>query len=160
MRLRRLTLDNFRCIDNGEVHFPDHAVIVGGNSVGKSTICEALDLVLGPERLARANAIDEHDFHQRQYRDEEGEPVKIEIEVVLTNLSAELERKYRNHREYWDTENHRVLNETATPEDVEAGANIPMLRILFEGVYSTEDDEFKTETFFASPPVDEGERRP
>lgn len=41
--------------------------MVGTNNVGKSTICEALDLVLGPDRLNRFPPIDEHDFYNGFY---------------------------------------------------------------------------------------------
>ena len=40
MRIRRLKLPNFRSVAEGEVVFPGHTVIIGGNSVGKSTLCE------------------------------------------------------------------------------------------------------------------------
>ena len=40
---------------------PDHGVIIGDNNVGKSTILEAIDLVLGPDRLNRRSAINEHE---------------------------------------------------------------------------------------------------
>ena len=72
MRIRRLKLANFRGVANGEVVFPGHTVIIGGNSVGKSTLCEALDLLLGPDRLSRSSPIDEHDFFERRYLDEGG----------------------------------------------------------------------------------------
>ena len=65
MRIRRLKLKNFRSVERGKILFPEHTVMIGGNSVGKSTICEALDLLLGPDRLSRAGAINEHDFHGR-----------------------------------------------------------------------------------------------
>lgn len=45
MRIRRLTMSHFRSVAEGEINFPDHTVIIGGNSVGKSTMCEALDLL-------------------------------------------------------------------------------------------------------------------
>ena len=82
MRIRRLKLSNFRSVAEGEVVFPGHTVIIGGNSVGKSTICEALDLLLGPDRLSRSTPIDEHDFFQRRYLDADGAPILIELEVV------------------------------------------------------------------------------
>ena len=100
MQIRRLILSNFRGAKSGQIEFDGHTILIGGNSVGKSTVCEALDLLLGPERLSRSNAINEHDFHGRTYLDEEGEPVKISLEVVLTDLSLELDKKYRAHREY------------------------------------------------------------
>ena len=52
MRIRRLKLTNFRSVAAGNVKFPGHTVIIGGNSVGKSTMCEALDL-LYPSALTR-----------------------------------------------------------------------------------------------------------
>ena len=88
MRIRRLKLSNFRSVAEGEVVFPGHTVIIGGNSVGKSTICEALDLLLGPDRLSRSTPIDEHDFFQRRYLDADGAPILIELEVVLTDLAG------------------------------------------------------------------------
>lgn len=84
-------MSNFRSVASGQVLFGRHTILIGGNSVGKSTVCEALDLLLGPDRLSRTNAVNEHDFHQRIYLDEGGEPVKIGLEVVLTDLTPELE---------------------------------------------------------------------
>lgn len=51
MKVRRLTISNFRRVAYGVVIFKGHTLLVGGNNIGKSTVCEALDLVLGPERL-------------------------------------------------------------------------------------------------------------
>ena len=72
MRIRRLKLANFRGVARGEIVFPGHTIIISGNSVGKSTLCEALDLLLGPDRLSRSNPIDEHDFFECRYLDEDG----------------------------------------------------------------------------------------
>jgi putative ATP-dependent endonuclease of OLD family len=49
------------------IFFPNHAVLVGDNNTGKTTIFEALDLVLGPDRLNRVPPIDEHDFYEGKY---------------------------------------------------------------------------------------------
>ena len=51
MRIRLLEIENFRGIEEGRVVFQQHTLLVGGNNVGKSTVCEALELVLGPEHL-------------------------------------------------------------------------------------------------------------
>lgn len=50
MKVRQVEVENFRGISSGKVLFADNTLLVGGNNVGKSTICESLDLVLGPER--------------------------------------------------------------------------------------------------------------
>ena len=42
-------------------------MLIGDNNTGKTTIFEALDLVLGPDRLNRQAPIDEHDFFQGEY---------------------------------------------------------------------------------------------
>ena len=159
MRIRCLELANFRSVAEGRVTFPGHTVIIGGNSVGKSTICEALDLLLGPDRLSRRSPIDEHDFFERRYLDEDGVPIPIELEVVLTDLTDAVLTRFRTHREYWNTAKNELLDETATPEDVDSHDVAPALRIKFEGVYDVEEDEFRAETYFASPPPDDETRR-
>jgi putative ATP-dependent endonuclease of OLD family len=63
MQVRRLKIRNFRGVAEGVVDFAGHTLLVGGNNVGKSTVCEALDLILGPERQYRRPVVDEHDFH-------------------------------------------------------------------------------------------------
>ena len=54
MKVRQLEIENFRGIRAGKVVFADNTLLVGGNNVGKSTVCEALDLVLGMSAPAPA----------------------------------------------------------------------------------------------------------
>ena len=148
-------MKNFRSVANGEILFGEHTVLIGSNSVGKSTVCEALDLLLGPDRLSRANAINEHDFYQRNYLDKNDEPIKIELEVVLANLTTELMARYRGNCEYWNIHDEKLLDEKDEPEDVDCEHVVPALRIVFEGSYDKEEDEFVAQTYFASPPSEE-----
>jgi len=157
MKIRRLRMKNFRSVANGEILFPGHTAVIGGNSVGKSTMCEALDLCLGPDRLSRSNPVNEHDFYQRRYISSDNTPIAIELEVVLTDLTADLETRFRAHREYWNTETNSLLDENAEPEDTEPDSVIPAIRIKFEGLYDKEEDEFTAKTFFASPPPEDDE---
>lgn len=48
MRLHRLVLTNYRGITHREIEFPEHGVVVvcGANEIGKSSMIEALDLLL------------------------------------------------------------------------------------------------------------------
>jgi predicted ATP-dependent endonuclease of OLD family len=48
MKLHRLVLANYRGITHREIEFPDHGVVVvcGANEIGKSSMIEALDLLL------------------------------------------------------------------------------------------------------------------
>ncbi|CUI04195.1 Bll4632 protein [Janthinobacterium sp. CG23_2] len=60
MRIATLSVDNFRGIRTGIVNFKQHTVLVGANNSGKSTIIEALTLLLGRDKLLRE--LTEHDF--------------------------------------------------------------------------------------------------
>ncbi|WP_445166475.1 AAA family ATPase [Mycolicibacterium sp. Dal123E01] len=48
MKLHRLTLTNYRGITHRDIDFPDHGVVVvcGANEIGKTSMIEALDLLL------------------------------------------------------------------------------------------------------------------
>lgn len=60
MQIALLKIENFRGIRSGTVQFRDPTVLIGPNNSGKTTIIEALALVLGRERLVRT--LTEHDF--------------------------------------------------------------------------------------------------
>ncbi|GAA1197702.1 hypothetical protein GCM10009585_13780 [Brevibacterium paucivorans] len=77
MKVRQLEIENFRGVRAGKVIFADNTLLVGGNNVGKSTVCEALDLVLGPERTGRRPAVDEHDFHRSTEATSDGGTTRI-----------------------------------------------------------------------------------
>jgi putative ATP-dependent endonuclease of OLD family len=62
MKVARLTIEHFRGIEKAVFDFHGHTLLLGMNNVGKSTVCEALDLVLGPDRLGRFPPVEEFDF--------------------------------------------------------------------------------------------------
>ena len=90
-----MQIQNFRGVKSGELFPPKYAVLVGDNNCGKSTVLEAIDLCLGPERLARRPVVDEHDFYAGKYIDAEKKPVEIKIEVVVADLSDEQKRDFQ-----------------------------------------------------------------
>ena len=53
MRVLQIKIDNFRGTKNADLTFDLHTLLVGGNNIGKSTGCDALDLVLGPDPKGR-----------------------------------------------------------------------------------------------------------
>jgi putative ATP-dependent endonuclease of OLD family len=61
MRVVSLKIENYRGIRSGFVRFGKHPVLVGDNNTGKTTLIEALTLVLGRDRLVRE--LTEHDFY-------------------------------------------------------------------------------------------------
>lgn len=67
MKVCRLSIANFRGVKSATILLPKHVVLIGDNNTGKTTLLEALDLVLGPDRLNRQPPIDEHDFFSGKY---------------------------------------------------------------------------------------------
>lgn len=152
MRVRRLTITNFRGVANGAVDFHGHTLLVGGNNVGKSTICDALELVLGPERLFRRPIIDEHDFHNGRYLDQNGNRVEIRIEAVLIDLPEETQRKLLSKTRPWSDQRGGFVDvEGAAPADLDAADVCRALPVVFIGWYDRPNDDFFGQTFFAHP---------
>jgi len=155
MHVRRLKISNFRGVSQGIVDFSGHTLLVGGNNIGKSTVCEALDLVLGPERLYRRPVIDEHDFHRGQYFDGDGEPTEIRIEVILVDLSPEALRRFGGHLRRWNDQTGTFIDEEAAALDHADGpAVVWALPVIFIGRFDRQEDDFVGSTFFDHPTKD------
>lgn len=90
MKISRLKIENFRGIRSSELLFPDHVVLIGDNNIGKSTILEAMNLVLGPDRLRRRPPIDEHDFYLGRYLadDEAGASEGVDAETIESHTDT------------------------------------------------------------------------
>ena len=61
MHIVRLIISGFRGVRSADITLGRHAVLVGPNNSGKTTIIEALALLFGRDRLVRR--LTEHDFH-------------------------------------------------------------------------------------------------
>lgn len=159
MRVTRLVIENFRGISHSELHFEGHTLLVGPNNVGKSTVCEALELALGPERLNRNPPVGEYDFYNAAYMDGDGAPLPLRIEVVLTDLSSEMKRRCAINLEHWKKDECRLLGEGEL-ETVDTHTVDQCLRIQTIGRYNHEEDEFEGRSYYLhSPDTAEGEPR-
>ncbi|MEQ1883711.1 MAG: AAA family ATPase [Bryobacteraceae bacterium] len=153
MRIARLNIKNFRGIKNATLDFSGHTLFLGANNVGKSTVCEALDLVLGPDRLARFPPVQEFDFYNADYFTEgEEAQVQIEIEATLISLSAEVGNKCAPHTQHWHLDEKRVLQE-GEADLVDQPYVCECLRLRAVARYNPEDDEFEAKTVFVDGPV-------
>jgi putative ATP-dependent endonuclease of OLD family len=148
MKVARLKIQNFRGIKEGQLFFPNHVVLVGDNNVGKSTVFEALDLALGPDRLNRHPKIDEHDFYLGSYISTEGEPRKeVRVEATVIALNEEQQARFADYIEWWNIKTGAFVNapiEGVDDLDVHAA-----IRITFVGYYDPEEDDFQGETYFS-----------
>lgn len=166
MKVVRLSISNFRGVKSAEIHFDGHTLMVGPNNVGKSTVLEALDLVLGPDRLSRFPPVEEFDFHNANYLappEEEGaEPrsVPLRIEAVLTDLTEEVENRCGGHLEFWKPSERRLLAEGEAAE-ANPPETVSCLRLETVARYDPEEDEFEAQTWFShSPDAPLGELSP
>lgn len=166
MKIVRLFLSNFRGIKFAEIHFNGHTLLVGPNNVGKSTVLEALDLVLGPDRLARFPPVEEYDFYNATYllppETEGGEPqaVPIRIEVILTDLSDEVENRCGSHIEFWKPSERRLLTD-GEAQEANPPETLSCLRLETVARYNPAEDEFEAQTWFShSPDAPPGELTP
>ena len=132
--------------------FCGHTLLVGGKNIGKSTVCEALDLILGPERIFRRPVVDEHDFHCGQYLDGNGAAIEIRIETILIELSEEATRRFGAHLRRWDDRANIFIDDTEDALDHADGpAAIWALPLAFVGRYDRDEDDFVGNTFFDHP---------
>jgi putative ATP-dependent endonuclease of OLD family len=150
MKLAYVDIKNFRGISSGRLYFDGHSVIIGDNNAGKSTVFEAIDLVLGPDRLNRTPVVDEHDFFNGIYYVKNSQSPKIEIEALIIDLEESQIRRFKNNLEFYNFDSKKILSEGEI-EEVDHEVVKEALRIKFIGEYSAEEDDFVGETFFCSP---------
>lgn len=173
MHVSRIQIDNFRGISHADLLLPQHGVFIGDNNTGKTTILEALDLVLGPDRLNRRPPIDEHDFYLGRYVNkmknnvfDDGQELVnpsntpevandamttqpiITIEVTIIELNEEQKAKFGDYIEFWNSEAFCLFNETDIG-GVDASQITEALRITFLGHYDQDEDDFEGRTYFS-----------
>lgn len=82
MRIARLQIRGFRGIREADIRLPKTAVLVGPNSVGKTSIVEALALLLGRDGMVRS--LTEHDF----FGSEPGPSDRIKIVATIVGFRS------------------------------------------------------------------------
>jgi putative ATP-dependent endonuclease of OLD family len=157
MKIYSIAIENFRGIRSAKLVLPDHAVLIGDNNTGKSSVLEAIDLVLGPDRLNRRPPVDEHDFYQGKYLAiaAEGAPEgaapadapKITVEVTITGLSAEQQARFGDYVEWLKTSTGEFYA-APDPAGVDAADISAALRVTFIGAYDLDEDDFDGATYF------------
>lgn len=110
-------IENLRDVKKSEFLFSNHKVLVEDNNVGRSTISEAVDLTLCPDRLSKSPVIDEHDFYARKYIISDM-PLEKNIEAIVINLSEEQTRHFYSAISCLNLESKSLVNivgKTSTP---------------------------------------------
>jgi putative ATP-dependent endonuclease of the OLD family len=157
MKIYSVSIENFRGISSARLKLPDHAVLIGDNNTGKSTVLEAIDLALGPDRLSRRPPVDEHDFFRGVYLATPNaeatagnvprEGPKINIEVAIINLSDEQQARFGDSIEWLDIGAGQFYD-APNPVGVDAANVKAALRVTFIGAYDADEDDFTGNTYF------------
>jgi putative ATP-dependent endonuclease of the OLD family len=173
MQVASIHIENFRGVKVATLYLTRHVVLLGDNNTGKTTVLEALDLVLGPDRLNRIPPVDEHDFYHGRYTAEpssaavsdqgssadsggasidssvsvEIQAPRIRIDVTIIDLSEEQRNRFGDYIEFWDV-NERKLFEDPKPEGIDGDSISPALRVTFIGAYDPDDDDFVGKTVY------------
>lgn len=170
MRISNLSIRNFRGIQEANFNLTDSQVFLGDNNTGKTTVLEALNLALGPDRLNRFPPIDEHDFFQGHYLPLENKPPigkqiaegdftnrnklfskentnTIAILVELIDLNDEHKSVFGGRCEFYSVEQQKFWGddelEFVDDEDV-----TECVRIVFIGHYDAETDDFVGKSYY------------
>ena len=145
MRVSLLEIKNFRgIIRNGKIQFRDHTVLIGPNNSCKTTIIEALALVLGRDRLIRT--LTEHDFF-------ESAPDPAARIIITATVTAFEPQEFTQHTEWFgdrravplwfDPENGAVLAEETDARQTLA------CQIVFAARFNADTLEVETARYFS-----------
>lgn len=121
MRIRRLTIERFRGLEHLQFHPGPRTLIVGPNNASKSTVLEALDLLLHPGLGRPRPAPEEVDYFRRDPSN------GFEIEAVLGDLTNPFLAEVHQHLEGWRDAEPEVVAEPEV-EGVE-----PVVRVRVRG---------------------------
>jgi len=99
MRVASLKIENFRGIRTGFVRFGRHPVLIGNNNTGKTTIIEALSLLLGRDRLVRE--LTEHDFY--------GSSPRVHDRIKLIATISDFPNDNPEQNSHWFREGRAVV---------------------------------------------------
>jgi len=145
MRICQIELRGFRGIREGHLVLPKHAVLLGANNAGKSTIVEALALLFGRERMVRP--ISDWDFYGGLPKPDSrfyiiatitefphDDPVAVPDWFIGENVARPV---------WWHEEDSTLSTETDPPTGTLLAAQIAMA-----GRYNDETCEFDTVRYY------------
>jgi len=86
MKLRQITVKNFRCLADVTLSVSDNTILVGENNSGKTAVLDALRIAL-PWRAAsgRTSPFDEYDYHMSKAGDSPTSPQEVPETGTMTD---------------------------------------------------------------------------
>ncbi|MHA4810202.1 ATP-dependent nuclease [Flavitalea flava] len=144
MLIYKLNILNFRGIKSAEIYLKDHSVLLGANNVGKSTIIDAIGLLLGKDKLVRN--LNDYDFFG-------GNPKPADRIIIKGLLGGFASNDSLKHPE-WFNDNHggtptwfNPITKECKYSDFEEGFTL-CIEIAFSARFDEDDLEFNAIRYF------------
>ena len=145
MRISQIEFQNFRGIRKGRVVLPKHAVLLGANNAGKTTVVEALALLFGRERMV--SPITDWDFFEGSPKPESRFYIIATITDFGTNDPTAVPDWFIGQEAaqpvWWHEDDWTLSTEADPPERARLAAQVAMACR-----FDDEDCEFETVRYF------------
>lgn len=147
MYLAKLNISNFRGVSKAEIKLSQHFILLGNNNSGKSTIIDAIGLVLGKESLVRN--IGDWDFFGGNPQPQD----RIIINGLLTGFAVNDEARNKEWfnninggiPKWYNEETGEILNAQDGQQSLKLAVEIG-----FAARFNKDDLEFETIRYFSS----------
>lgn len=104
------------------------------------------------DTLKRPPILDEYDFYDCLYLDSEDQTVEIRLKVILTDLSATDQLRFKDHLRAWYDDAHNFADSVHDSNPVGNGSKLHwVLPVVFIGRYDKNERDFVAGTFFDYP---------
>ena len=131
MQIRQLDIRHFRGFRSLSVKPSGHVLLIGEPRAGRSDVVEALTRVLDPDST-RVTLVGNLDFFSRDTS------MRAEVEVVLGDLGAELEQRFFDQIEFWNSDSHCLLGPTGPGEQIPETSE-PVVRLCYRAEWQEEE---------------------
>lgn len=145
MRISLIELRNFRGIRHGRIALPAHAVLLGANNSGKTTIVESLALLFGRERMVRP--VSDWDFYGGAPKPDS----RFHIIATITGFPSDDAKmlpgwfvgEHAGRPVWWHDDTEAVSFESDPPDGARLAAQVALT-----GRYDDETCEFELARYF------------
>jgi len=142
MRIVRVVIDNFRTIKKLTFYPSQHNILIGRVNAGKSTLLNALAIVLDPDISRRFQIVDELDFHARGFLGTDGSPIPLRIEVTIAGCSDVEKASFLDFWEPWNDATKQVLEDSDDIKILDDDRYEFAFRMAFRATYDSAEDGF------------------